>query len=380
MTDIQIKEDFLHTHTHVPNSFIDDFMPSAEPLYCLIFIYLLRQNESGGTADAAAVAKVFDITERKSLKALRYLESEGLITLNGATAPKAPVIAAANTAAPEEPLITANLSAPEKIRNLPAVKQTPEKDETAAKAPVQLRLALKPILEQERPIYSPEEIEAYSQQEIIADLFVFAQERLSRMLRHNDLNMLYGMYDWLRLDIGVIKRLIEYCAENGHTNLSYIEAVALDWAGRGIKTADEAEDYIQTFTKTYREILKAMGITGRTPIPKETEYMEKWLNEYKMPLEIILEACDKTIMTIGKSNFKYTNTIIECWYKAGVKTTDDMIKAEDAFSKERAQKPDAPRPRAGRKSKFANFEGRKIDYIEIEKLEQEYIDSIVKGQ
>lgn len=330
--NIKINEDYLQTH--VPNSFIDKYLPHAEPIYSIIYIYLLRYSALKKETDISELAKTFDITEAKCEKALKYWEQEGLLQLDENKNDKQEAYENPNGVA---------------VNN--------------------------------RPSYTSDELEAYKQQEVINDLFEFAQEKLGRMLRYNDLNFLFGLYDWLKLDINVIKKLIDYCVENSHTNISYIEAVALDWAERNIKTVEDAEDYIFTFTKTYREILKAFGQANRNPIPKEIEYMEKWLNELHMPVDIILEACDKTIMTIGKPNFKYANTIIECWHKANVKTIDDIIKLEEAFTNDiKHENEAADKTKSRKKSKFANFEGRKIDYNEIEKLEYEYINSIVKGK
>ncbi|MDR1687248.1 MAG: DnaD domain protein [Clostridiales bacterium] len=356
---IQVNEDFLQTH--VPNFFIDNYMPTAEPVYSLVYIYLLRHNTGGGAIDISKIAKVFDITEAKCKKALKFWESANLLKSANTSAIKAAEIDSAQKSLKDE---NEQSAAPE----------------VSANAGISASGAAQTELE-ERPIYSAQELEAYAQQGIMGDLFAFAQDKLGRMLRYNDLTVIFGMYDWLRLDISVIKKLIEYCAENSHTNINYIEAVSLDWAQRQIKTVQDAENYILTFTKTYREILKAFGITGRNPAQSELEYMERWLTELKVPLEIILEACDKTMLNIGKVNFKYANTIIEFWHKAGVNTIEDIVKLEDAFIKDMPQneQSDTNKPSRRRKSKFANFEGRKIDYNEIEKLEQEYIDSIVKG-
>jgi len=346
MFKIEINKDFLHTH--IPNSFIDTHMQSVEPVFSLIYIYLLRYFDEPDKTEPALMAKLFDISEKKCVKALKHWEAAGLIKLDD-TAPAAVKKTAAASPAP----------IPLPVYEVKKAEQKPSP----------------PIYETERPVYSPEELEAYKKQEIIADLFSFAEEKFSRMLRYNDLNMLFSLYDWLRLDVSVIKKLIEYCADNGHTNINYIESVALDWAQRGIKTPGEADEYTQTFTNTYRDILKALGLTGRNPAPKQVELIEKWLREYNMPLEIILEACDKTVISASKPSFTYLSSILERWNKAGIKTVDDIARYEEAHIRQPVT-PKAPRKR----SRFANFEGRRIDYVEIEKLEDEYIDSLVKGK
>ena len=66
-----------------------------------------------------------------------------------------------------------------------------------------------------------------------------------------------------------------------------------------------------------------MGIKGRNPAPAETEIMDRWLNEFDFSIEIILEACCRTIRQTHQPNFQYANKILEQWHKAGVHHLSD---------------------------------------------------------
>ena len=47
----------------------------------------------------------------------------------------------------------------------------------------------------------------------------------------------------------LIEYLIEYCVENGHTSMHYIQKVALSWCERHIKTVSEAKASSMAYNK-----------------------------------------------------------------------------------------------------------------------------------
>ena len=57
---------------------------------------------------------------------------------------------------------------------------------------------------------------------------------------------------------------------------------------------------------------------GALFLPKELEYINKWTKEYGFLLDVIQEACDKTVMTTDNHRFAYADGILSKWYRAGV--------------------------------------------------------------
>ena len=53
------------------------------------------------------------------------------------------------------------------------------------------------------------------------------------------------------------------------------------------------------------------------PLGPERDFIRKW-SSFHLPLELITEACNRTILNIGKADFKYTHRILENWYNAGI--------------------------------------------------------------
>ena len=227
------------------------------------------------------------------------------------------------------------------------------------------------MLLEDRPQYQPQELNMYAQKNYdVRQLFDMTQKYLGRMLTHSDLSGIFSLYHWLGLSIEVIDKLLSYCAENNHRNMRYIERVAIDWAESGISTAKEAEERIHLYNNEFRRIMRAFGQSGRNPIASEEKFMKKWINIWNMPIELLEIACEKTVLNTGKVSFGYADKIIESWYNAGVKNTDDISRMETEFIAKKQEKSEEPK-KAVTKNKFTNYQQRQYDYEKFEKLEQQ---------
>jgi len=331
-------------HTLIPNDFIDNFMPEANPSFVLIYIYLLRHRSEG--LDTARIAECFSMLESDIVRAFKYWDKVGLIkyTQN------------------DNDAITISFGAKKKARE----KKTHKIDTT------------RDITISQKPKYNPIELEMYKNDYAeISDLFEFCEHTLGKTLSDTELSTLYSFYDWLMLPAPLIKYLLEYCAEKNHRRMKYIEAVAIDWAENNIKTVEEAKGYINIFNKDYREIMNAMGLSGRNPATKELEFMDKWYKEWQMPLPLILESCAKTVIVVGKAQFGYADKILESWYNAGARTLDDVKKLELAREKT-APTETSKKEMPTRKNRFANYEQHVRNYDEIDRLEFERLKEKLK--
>jgi DnaD/phage-associated family protein len=63
---------------------------------------------------------------------------------------------------------------------------------------------------------------------------------------------------------------------------------------------------------------------NRQPSKAETEYMDKWLDEYKMSLDMILEGCRK-MTGLSKPNFRYLDTVLKSWHEKGYTAPDQVV-------------------------------------------------------
>lgn len=301
-------------------AFIEQELPAAPPLYVSVYLMTIA---CGGTA--AEVAKKLGATETDVLYAWGYWKGKGYL------------------------------------------QDTAEKQEKAENQQPRL-------LSSQRPEYSPAELAVYMQKsESMKKLFQSAQQKLGKMLNHNDMSMLFSFHDWLGLPVDVIELLLSYCTANGHCGMRYIEKVALGWAEEGINTEDKAVEYIELRKTGFRTIMKAFG-QNRLPVAAEENYMKKWLQDYKLPMDVVKMACERTVMQTGKASFAYAEKILKSWKDAGVKSTDDVAALDQAFAAKKAQNAPTEQPAAQVKPKqnrFINYTQSEWDFAELERLERE---------
>ena len=186
------------------------------------------------------------------------------------------------------------------------------------------------------------------------------------------MSLLFSFYDWLGLPMEVIELLLSYCTASGHTGMRYIEKVAIGWAEEGVNTVEKAAEYIELRKTGYRSILQAFG-QNRMPVAAEEAYMKKWLQEYKLPLDVVKLACERTVMQTGKASFAYADRILENWKKAGV---SPLRCSAGCFAwqcwrrihdPQTAEKPQ----RAQKQNRFINYTQSEWDFAELERLERE---------
>ena len=314
--------------TAVPDSFIKKYVVNTDPSLVSVYIYMLWYLKDGGGAAPEALAASLERPVSDVMCALRFWEEEGFIFYN------------------EE----------KKVFYI--------KDAIAAKKPAYIR----------KPEYSPEEVAVYIQKSgVVSGILSFAQKTLAKPLSHREISLIYSFYDWLRLPDEVIKILISYCAENGHTDVRYMEKVAVSWAEEGISTPAEANERIFTYNKIYKDITKAMGQGGRAPAPVEEKYIKRWLDEYGHPLEIICLACERTLIAAGKPSYPYAQSILKGWFKAGVKTGEDVEKLDEEYLSGKTEA--LKKPGRKKKAAFINFEQRDWDFEELERLQSEQLNN-----
>ena len=166
----------------------------------------------------------------------------------------------------------------------------------------------------------------------------------------------------------LIEYLIEYCVGHNHKSIRYIEKVALAWAEEGITSVEEAKQSGSRYNKDYFSILKALGITNRNPVETEITLMDTWLRTYGFSMEVIQEACNRTVLQTGQASFQYTDKILEGWKKKDVHTIDDIHTLDTEHKKRRQdRKAASSRPAQPSNNRFNNFQQREYNFDEYEK-------------
>ena len=338
--------------TELSNTFIDHYMTACPPVYSLLYILSMKKLLCNEPISIEDLARQFNITQSDVLNAWKHWESTGLVKLEKLEKSKNDIMSI--TFLPVNPL-----------------KEPPAEPAETPKAP---------ILET-RPQYTTEELAAYRRHSTdVARLFDCASRVLGKLLCVNDMSVIFGFHDWLGLPFDVIEYLFEYCERGGHRHLRYIEKCALDWADNEISDVETAALYVQNFDKNYRTIMHYMGITGY-PTQSHRKYIDRWVDEWQMPLDLIMEACDRSVAETGKAKPSYANTVLAEWHKKGINDIAGVKAADEEFLKGREEKNIVRLDKKSAKVKvnrFANFNQRENDYSKYEQLERAYLEQKLK--
>ncbi|WP_035296947.1 DnaD domain protein [Clostridium sp. MD294] len=330
--------------TQISNIFIEEYMPKAQPSFVTVYLYAYCHISSGDTSlTNQSIAEALDILESDVIKSWRYWQEQGIVKLL--------------------------------------------KDNTAHFLPVKSKKEQKTITQKNTYTTSPQ----YTQKEMIAivknsstaqRLFSLAENYLARTLSYKDMNIIISFHEWLKLSLEVIELLFTYCTKNNHYDLRYIEQVAVGWSNEGITTPDKAIEYIHLHENGYKQILKTLGITGRMITPAEEKYIKKWTSEYHFHIEMILTACEKTILQTGGNGnmFKYADTILKDWHDKNIKTIEDVEISDKNFQSSKIQNQNTKSKATNSKqnknatikqNRFVNYKQREWDFEELERLARE---------
>ena len=247
------------------------------------------------------------------------------------------------------------------------------KEENASSTSVDLAKSEPP----KKHTYTADECANFMEQEDIGQLMFVADKYLGRTLTKNDTNTLLYIYDGLHFPVELIEYLIEYCVSNNHTSIRYIEKVALEWANNNIFTVEQAKETSEMYSKEYMSIIRAFGIKGRSLGKVEKDYIAKWTTEYGFNLDIILDACNRTIKNTHQPSFKYADSILSKWSNLGIKVVSDikLLDAEHKAANSSVSSQSASKLPA--KKNISNFQQRTYDF---DKLERELLATTVGGQ
>lgn len=367
MSVLQLKSDYPHNHISVPRVFIDKYMADANGEFVKVYLFLLRCMGTSATSECSisAIADHFNHTENDILRALKYWEKVGIIQLElnkdnqptglcfkdltGGVQHKVdeptlsiatPVIPAVETAVSEAPV------APAKTRGTKVKKATAEN---------------------KKHEYTLDEVKAFYENDEVTELLFIIETYLKHPLTSTEMNTVFYWYDGLKFPGEVIEYLVEYCITNGHSSLRYMDKVALGWADNGIDTIEKAKDHVAIRSKAYYSIMKAFGISGRNLAESEMAFVNKWSKEYGFDIEIIQEACKRTISAIQKPSFEYADSILTNWHNSNVRTLTDIASLDEVFKTKQSTTTSSSNTTVKR-NKFNSFHQRTYDSDEYEKL------------
>ncbi len=359
MDNILLCSNHIPLVTSIHNTFIEKYMLGANGSYVKVYLYLSKCIQAGEEdLSISSLADRMENTEKDIIRAFNYWEKKKLLKITRSE-DKSTIIGI-DLLNPDEPQSVTSVSAPAKAKSGQAViasavsklEQAPEKatdtantEETLAteeKSKTEPEIiavvempAKKTSAKQHSFRVTAEQTKRLTSDDEFCWTCNVVESYLERPVKPSELQLISYLYDNLHFSSELILHLYEYCISLGKTSTSYIQTVAIAWAEKKVTTPAQAQEASTEYNSSYTAISKAFAL-GRALAIIEKQYVDRWQNNWKMDLSVILEACNRTMLKIQKADFKYTEGILDNWHKAGIHTLQDVEKADALFAKKKA--------------------------------------------
>lgn len=389
MNRVNIYRTTAREQTTVSNIFIDEYMADANDAQLKIYLFLIRMMNANLPTSVTDIADKFNYTEKDVLRALMYWESRQLLALDFDAAHNLSGIQVLSLEASDEtprtaaritPVLSFFRPAPMPGRTAPGMNpgmsaMTGLAGTTVGRAGSRPGYSPEKMagfessdraLQVTKPNYSQDDIKKFKSNEEIEQLLMVTEQYVGRLLTHTDMETILFFYDKLGFSADLIDYLVQHCVERGKSDFRYMEKVALSWHEQGITSPKDAQNASRKYDKVVYTIMKSLGKSA-APAPKELEYINKWTKEYGFLLDVIQEACDKTVLTTDRNRFAYADGILSKWYEAGVHHKADIPAADASYRRtcrntEKQRKSDTP----ASKNRFNHFTQNNYDFDQLE--------------
>ena len=349
MGRVQIRNSSDINITNISNVFIDEYMGEANDAQIKVYLYLLRMMQGNLPTSVTDIADKFNHTEKDVTRSLRYWEKKGLISLEFDSSRHLTGIHMEDLPAKQANSASSIIVSQEEK---PSV--TPQN--VASFAPV-----LNTYSAPQKPTYSVKELSALKKDSDCSQLLFIAEQYFGRTLNVTEMQTILYIHCELNFSDDLLDYLMQYCIEHNKTDFRYMEKVAIEWDKEGIKTSKAAKANSGKYDKKIYKVMKLLGMDN-VPTEKEVSYINTWFNDYDFSMDIIHEACDRTVLSTQKNRLRYADGILKNWNADNVKTKADIAKLDQAFSPSSKKAPASKEPRG-----INSFPQNTYDFEELEK-------------
>ncbi|MFG6334981.1 MAG: DnaD domain protein [Lachnospiraceae bacterium] len=363
---LTIYQDNYTDSTVISNRFIDEYMQAANDAQLKIYLYLIRMMSARLDTSIGDIADKFNYTEKDVIRALKYWEKNRLLLLDYDDRKNIVGIHLMDSGAPS---VNMSAKAPSVgMTTYPSAEMAaypcaaPTAPTLAAVVEPTLAAVVEPALPAvpEKPNYTAAQLQTFKADENISRLLFVAEQYLKKPLSVGDMRTILFIMDKLGFSEDLTDYLIQYCVDRGKRDLRYIEKVALSWAEQGITTPKQAAALSGKYDKAVYDIMRALG---RNNMPTETEvaYIDRWRKLYGFEADVILAACERTVLATDSHRFEYADSILTNWYKAGVHHKNDILPLDENHRRAKAGRP------AASVNKFNQFTQHDYDFDAIQR-------------
>lgn len=362
MARLTIYKDNYADSTVVSNIFIDEYMKDANDAQLKVYFYLIRMLNANQSISVSGIADKFNHTEKDVIRALKYWEKKQLLNLdydedkNLVGIHLRDLNAPAQDYAPAAPKnVSLTADAPSTVTTMSTPVRTAQSPAPYTESTVE---ADKPAYS--KPAYTLDQLKEFKNREETAQLLFIAESYIGKPLTPSEIKTILFFTDELRFSEDLIDYLIQYCVDRGKKDFKYIEKVAVNWAEQNISTPKQAQKYSTKYDKSVYAIMNELGKNG-SPTAKEMEYINRWTKEYGFSTDIILEACERTVLATDRHRFEYAESILNSWKQENVHHKADIRKIDELYQKKKT----AVKPASA--NKFNQFTQNSYDFDELER-------------
>ena len=358
MGQFMIKNQQNMEYTMIANSFVDHFLAEANDVQIKIYLYLLRHANTAVGCSISSMADHFNYPEKDVLRALSYWEKKNVLQLefdgNHELCSLSFCSHTTAQASVEHNTAFSNASIPTPIsRNVV---------QPVMKAVTYLSNNTTYI----KPEYTLDQLAEFKSRQSTEELMFIAESYLGRTLSANDVRSILFISDELHFSFDLLDYFLQYCVDRGKKDFRYIEKVAISWAQNQVTTVSQAQNQVTKYDKDTYTVMNALGKNNQ-PTTKEAEFIKRWYQIYGFTSDVILEACERTVLATDKHRFEYADKILKSWQSFGVHHKNDIAKADAAFELRKKNTVPTTAGKGNSQNKFNQFTQNNYDFDALEK-------------
>lgn len=362
MAPLTLYKDCDINSTAVSNLFIDEYMGDANDAQLKVYLYLLRMMNAQLATSVSDIADKFNHTEKDVVRALKYWEKQGLLSLDYDEDKNLVGIHIKDLSADKMSGRKARPAATfVPVPTLSPAVQTPREtyDDSFSDG-------MQDSSHYEKPAYTADQLREFRNRQDTAQLLFIAESYIGKPLTPSEVKSILFFTDTLHFSEDLIDHLLQYCVERGKKSFRYIEKVAIRWAEEGITTPEQAQAVSASYDKKVYSIMKALG---KNSIPTDTElsFINRWTTDYAFNPDIIFEACQRTVLNTDKNRFQYADRMLSAWKEQNVQSTTDIIKLDEAYQRNRKSCRQTDATSRGPVNRFNQFTQNTYDFEALEK-------------
>ncbi len=147
-----------------------------------------------------------------------------------------------------------------------------------------------------------------------------------RLLHPQDFQRIFDWIEVFGLEPDAVLLLVkDAMAAKPRSTVNYLDKQARYWANKGIKTREDAENYIASKKASFegaRHVLKQFRLR-RLPTVDEEKLFLKWTEQWGFAVDAILHCCAQ-LNKIHQPNFAYLDKVLENQHNKGLHTVQEM--------------------------------------------------------